>query len=349
MRLNRPLLAAATAAVAVMTLATACSSDDASPPDVTTGTVDRSTTTTTTTEPDAADRGTGGDEDDPLVGLWLAVPVGITDEEGTVYAKSRAGETLRSPLDDGLGGVYFLRCTDGEPNCAIEHSTSPDEVPAVLGEASNLLALGTSDAAPVLLTSWMDPTLTPSFETDVSGLVAQVIDLETGRVVSSLPQWFGWESGPFAADVENDVGVVCFGEGESCALNVLAGIAGAPAPIAGVDLSTVMSLALDPTGQRLTWVESLPMDGAVTLHTAMLTPSDLTARDITAIPLSEEGRPSPDDAVTDGAWVALRSGIDVTVHEVAGQQREGTLKVAPEVTEMALRTLGSGGSASSSL
>lgn len=334
----------------MMTLASACGTDDdASPSDVTTGTIDRSTSTTTTTQPEGTDPSTGGPgADDPLVGLWLALPVGITDEEGTVYAKSKAGETLRSPLDDGLGGVYYLRCVDDRPNCTIEHSISPDQVPAELGEASTLLAVGTSDSVPVLLTSWMDPSLTPSFEANVSGLVARVIDLETAKVVSTQP-WFGWESGPFAADVENDIAAVCFGEGESCSLSLLAGVGGTPVTVEGVDLATVMSLALDATGQHLTWVESTPMDGAVTLHTAVVSPTGPSATDVTTVPLSEEGQPSPDDAVTDGSWVALRTGVKVAVREVGGQERDGEIKVPPGVIEMALRTPGAGGSAQSSL
>lgn len=324
------------ATFAAVALIAGCGTDEAAePPSTTTGVVDRSTTT-------ARPPSTSGDDADDLPGLWLAGPAGITDEQGTSWAEPKTGESLRSPLDDGLGGVLYLRCLGDAPTCDVEHATSKDTVAAVIGEADSLLAVGTIDDRRVIISTWTDPTIVPSMEEDRSGLVARLIDLDDGTV-TALAGWFGWESGPFAADVEEGRYVVCFGEGESCSMTTSTGI-DAPAPLAGTDVATVMSVAVEADGTKVTWVEAEPMSGVVNAHTAEL-PSGVP----TTIQLRSEDAPTADDMVTDGEWVAIRTGTDVVFRDLAADPTVdvGTLTVVDGVSEMALRT--AGGSAGSSV
>ena len=191
---RRLLIVAVVGCVALLTAA--CGDDDASPSDTTTGVVDRSSTTTTTaptvtTEPSS----------EAPVGLWLSAPTGISTDDGDRFATPAAGETLRSPVDDGHGGVYYLRCTDASPSCAVEHVVERNGTPMKVGEADDLLALGTFQNSTVLLTSWTDPARVPSFEGDVSGLVARALDRggrlgrrrrsngSAGRAGRSPPTW----------------------------------------------------------------------------------------------------------------------------------------------------------------
>ncbi len=335
-------LAVAAIAVAVLLGSTACGSADeeAQPSDTTTGTIDRSTSTTTA--PPGSD---GSDpEADGLPGLWLATPAGITDETGDRYAVPGPDETLRSPIDDTRGGVFYLRCVKDQTTCRLEHATERNGTPTPLGEASDLLAFGVFHQRAVLVTSWTDPTRVPTPETDTGSLVGRLVDAETGQVAATAP-WYGWESGPFAIDVEADVIAACFGEGESCQLNLLAAPDAVPAPVPDTDLSTVTSLALDPTGKVLTWVESMPMSGnVVTAHVR-----DLAAGTVADTPLRTDADAAVDDSVTDGAWVALRSGEKVELRELAGEKQSGTRTVPASVTGMAIRPVGGGGGSNSSL
>jgi len=343
MRLNRRSSGAITALVATILVATVagCSSSDdtGSSSDTTTGTVGRSTTTTTT-EPVSPSTSAGTTSTTP--GLWLATPAGITDEKGTVWAKPKDGETLRAPLDDAMGGVVYLRCVGETPTCAIEDATVRDQVPLSLGPADGLLAVGTAHERRVLITSWTDPSIVPSFEENRSSLVARLVDMENGQV-TPLAGWFGWESGPFAADVENDQFAGCFGEGETCGF----GLATGPdqvAPVDGIEPATVTSLALDPEGKQLTWVEAAPMSGAVDVKSMTL-----PAGNPTSVQIQGDEAPAADDAVTDGSWVAIRVGTSVSFHHLTGDPGDTTLTVAGGVTEMAIRELGGGGGADSVL
>jgi hypothetical protein len=105
------------------------------------------------------------------------------------------------------------------------------------------------------------------------------------------------------------------------------------------DPTTVMSVSLDETGKHLTWVETEPMGGRVVLRSMDLpfgAPQDVELR-------PDDGAPV-DDAVTDGAWVAIRSGTKVELHQIGGDEKQGELNVADGVTQMALRPPGGGGS-----
>lgn len=341
---RRPLLLAALAAsaAATMVITSACSSDGTvESSETTTGIVDRSSTTLDTTTTTAPRSGGAGEE--ALVGLWLATPEGITDETGEVWAEPAVGETLRAPLDDGLGGVLYLRCPSNDASCVIEDARQPDQVPVELGEADSLIAVGESNGARVLLTSWRDQAVVPSFEQNTSGLVMRVIDLDSAEVLQVVPSWFGWESGPFAADVANGRWVACFGEGETCEIGSMPTPEAPLEPFAGVEYSTVMSLALDAEGSHVAWVETLPMSGAVNVWSM-----DLVGGVPSSTELRAESDTPSDDAVTDGVWVAVRVGTEVEVRELESGQ-EGTIDVASGVTEMAIRSSGSSGGAASAV
>lgn len=313
--------------VAVVMVVAACSADDdpSASPDTTTGTVPRDpTTTTTSTLPGEAD----------LPGLWLVTSTGLYDEEGERWSSLEVDQTLRNPVDDGAGGVYYLRCVDVAPNCAIEHVDSAGGTPAVLGEAQRLLALGTAGGAPLLLTSWQDPAVTPSFEGNVSGLVLRTVDVQSRETSSPVTPWFGWESGPFAADVENDLVAACVGEGETCELFTSDGLDGVRTPVPGVDFSTVMSLVLDAEGTQLTWLVSEPMAG--TLSARVL---DLESGEIADTPLRAETDDPADESVTDGTWAAVRVGSTVDLVDLV-EGTTGQREVPDDVSEMAIRSGG---------
>lgn len=339
------VIAALSALVAVSVLAS-CSSDDAASPSETTTGIAPQTTTTTTIDPGTTSVPSAGT--DELPGLWLATSGGITDETGDVWAKPRAGETLRSPLSDGVGGVVYLRCTGDTLPCVIEDQQLKGVSPLALGEADNLMAVGTYQNHRVLLTGWTDTTIVPSFEEDRSGLVARLVDMDT-KEVTPLNGWYGWESSPFAAAVENGRFAVCFGEGESCTLSTTENPDDLP-PVDGVDPATVLSLALDPTGVRLTWVETVPMSGEVIVGAL-----DLPGGTATTVDVQAANAPASDDAVTDGSWVAVRTGTQVALSQlattgpVALTGMSGTRTVPDGVSEMALREPAGGGGGASPL
>ncbi|MEI2652952.1 MAG: hypothetical protein V9G12_12555 [Microthrixaceae bacterium] len=191
---SRPatVVLAALAAVAAVSLLASCSSDDAISPSETTTGIAPETTTTTTIDPGSTSVPEARAE---LPGLWLATSGGIVDETGEVWAKPRPGETLRSPLSDGVGGVVYLRCTGDTLPRVVEDQQLKGVSPLALGEADNLMAIGTYQDHRVLLTGWTDTTIVPSFEEDRSGLVARLIDMDTQQV-TPLDGWYGWESGP---------------------------------------------------------------------------------------------------------------------------------------------------------
>ena len=344
---SRPatVVLAALAAVAAVSLLASCSSDDAISPSETTTGIAPETTTTTTIDPGSTSVPEAGAE---LPGLWLATSGGIVDETGEVWAKPRPGETLRSPLSDGVGGVVYLRCTGDTLPCVVEDQQLKGVSPLALGEADNLMAIGTYQDHRVLLTGWTDTTIVPSFEEDRSGLVARLIDMDTQQV-TPLDGWYGWESGPFAADVENGRFAVCFGEGESCTLSATDDPSDLP-PVPDVDAATVLSLALDATGARLTWVESVPMSGEVKVGTL-----DLPGGAATTVDIQPANAPASDDAVTDGVWVAVRVGRQVALSQLATTGPAaltgvtGTRTVPDGVTEMALREPAGGGGGNSPL
>lgn len=337
---RRPVVAAI-AAVFLTVVAAGCSSDDAgSPPSTTTGIADP-ITTTTAPAPDPGDSAPDGGAA-AMPGLWLAGPDGIADETGEVWARPRGGESLRSPLADGVGGVVYLRCTGDVRPCVVEDVPVRGMSPVALGEADTLYAVGTFQERPVLLTGWTDPSVVPSFEEDRSQLVARLIDLQTHEI-TPLPGWYGWESGPFAGDVERGTFVVCFGEGEVCQLSKGSDPAGLT-PVDGLDLATVMSLAIDVEATRVTWVQSTPMSGQVEIHVLSLADGTTTSTE-----LQPESAPAVDDIVTDGAWVATRTGTAVVLTELAATGPAGTtgvtgtVTVTEGVTEMSLRPTGGGG------
>ncbi len=317
----------------------ACSSNENTirPSDTTTGTIDRSTSTTSTVpRSESTEPGTTGD--DGIPGLWLATGSGIVDSDGQVWAEPKAGETLRNPIDDGVGGVAYLRCIADRVTCTIEDARTRGKVPAVLGEADTLLAAGSYQQRRVLLTSWTDPSLVPSFEANVSGLVARLVEMDSGQVTPMLG-WFGWETGPFSGDVESDRFATCLGEGEVCQAGTAIGMTPF-VPIVGREPATVTSLALDPGATRLTWIETEPMAGVVTAVVA-----DLATANVAATVLSSPTAEPADDAVTDGTCVAIRTGAEVEMVQLGPDGVRGTVEVPDDVAEMAIRTAGGGGAA----
>jgi len=333
--------------VATLALVAGCSDDsNASPSESTTGTLPRSTSTlpTTTTTTMLAPDGSDGPGSDSLAGLWLATAEGITDEDGTVYAKPDADETLREPVDDGFGGVFYSRCAGDAVTCSVEHVLRRGTEPQVIGDADRLFAVGTYQGRQVLITSWTDPSLVPSFEGNVSGLVARLLDTTNGDVLGPYA-WFGWESGPFAADVENDTFVACFGEGEACGFSKFADPALPSGEVAGTEFSTVMSLALDMEATKLTWLEMAPMTGSLHVHIADLGSGAPPATE----ELRTEDEAPADDAVTDGTWVAIRTGTTVEMRSLGENEAEGEREVPDDVTGMAIRSLGSAGSSNGML
>lgn len=335
-RISRRLLVLLTVTLMAALAATACGSGDdpLASPDTTTGTVPRNSTTTTTAVPE-------GTEDVP--GLWLVTSTGLVDETGERWAAVKVDESLRNPVDDTAGGVYYLRCVGEAANCAVEHVDRPDGTPVVIGEAQRLLGLGVLGGRAVLITSWLDEAVTPSPETDTSGLVARFVDVQSRETTTPAAPWYGWESGPFAADVENDLVAACFGEGESCELRTATGLDGEMTTVAGGDFSTVMSVALDADATRLTWLVSEPMAGTVTARVLELpsgTPVDTQLR------AAEED--PPDEVVTDGTWAAVRVGAVVTLTDLV-QATTGEREVPPDVTEMALRSAGGASSGGTSI
>ena len=331
------VLALAVAAVALL-LAGCGSDDDASPPSTTTGIATTEPTSPTTT-------GASDEPSDDLPGLWVVGPTGLADETGQVWATAAGGEVLRAPTSVATGGVAYLRCAGETPTCKLEVVATAGAAPQQLGDADDLLAAGTVDDRATLLVGATDPTIVPSFEENRSSKVARLVDVESGRT-TPVAGWFGWESGPFVAAFVPGHFAACFGEGETCELSTGTDPA-SMSPVAGAgDPSTVLSLALDDGGERMTWVTAVPMTGAVSVHLA-----DVSAGgEASSIEVRKRSTPPADDVVTDGGWVAVRSGAEVTLWqlstdgplELTGNQ--GTRKVPAETTEITLREPGGGGS-----
>lgn len=340
--------AAITCSVLVtLSLVAGCSGDDSAGDGTTTLPRDTIAPTTATPETTAP-----VDPQDQLPGLWLATSKGIVDDEDTVYAPAAADEQLRSPVDDGNGGVFYLRCAENSEMCAIEHVTTPEGKPEALGEATDLMALGTLAGKPVLLTGWKDPARTPDFTTNVSELVVRVIDAVTGDVVS-VHEWYGWESGPFAADVENDVFAACFGEGETCGLSILRDPDADGTPVEDAEIGHVMQLALSAQADRLTWLE-LTVDNTYTIHDRDLIAGRSASRPVEpfAAPTDPDDPPIAPDALgiatTDGEWVAVFNGTTVELTQLYGDQLAGIREVPDDPREIALQSSGGGGASAPS-
>ena len=283
---------------------------------------------------------------DELPGLWIATEHNVQDDAGVVVAEAQDdSEVFRSPLDDGAGGVIYLRCTDGsERACAIERVAAGTEDAVVLGSALRLFALGTWNERPVVVTGFVDPARTADFETDRSDLLVGLVDLETGDLAATA-SWYGWESGPFAIDVEAAMVAVCIGEGETCELGTATDPAQMPLALEGAaDGATVTSLALSADATVLTWVESEPMGGTVVAHHR-----DLLGTATESIELRSSDASSPQEAITDGYWAAVRVDEVVYFTELLGGVGTGSKMVPIDTREVALRAGGGASGAQSKL
>lgn len=349
-------------AVAVTVAATAaCGSDGpvTGSSDTTTGTVDRLSTTTAPDPSDPQDPGGsqapgpggadpgGADPGSEVPGLWLASPVGITDEQAAVYATPAPGESLRDPVDDGEGGVFYLRCTDPAPTCAIEHATAPDGTPTAIGTADDLLALGTREGRRVLVTSWTDVDRVPSAEQDAGSRVGRLVDVDDQRIEGPY-EWFGWERRPFVADVEEDRLVMCVGVAATCRFSRLTAPEAPPVPITGIAEGSVVSAVLDVEGVQLAWLERPGGSGGVVAHRR-----HLQGTEATEVTLREASDPPVDEAVTDGVWAALRTAGTVELWPLQADGPAGAeaveQAVPADVTQMAIKSTGGGGGGTSPL
>ena len=283
---------------------------------------------TTTESPDAGS----------LPGLWISLGTSINDERGTQYARARSGQRLIDPVDDGAGGVIYLRCVDQSPNCRIELVSEPGGPATDLGEAVRLLAVGTSAERRTLLVVWRDATVTPNSGADVSGLFGRAIDID-GAIVFATYNWYGSESGPVVGDVEQDQFVLCTGEGVTCVLSLRSGDGAAPVqPFVDVGSVAASSAALDSEGRIVTWVATDPGDGSTTVNVRTMATGATTSVELLAA-----GEARPTDTDTDGEWVALLVGERAQLRQIAGRTRRGQLVMPPGVLSIALRTPAGGG------
>jgi len=344
MRFRRPAprhVLAALAVAAFLPALAGCSDDEASPPPTTTGIAATDPTTTTAPAPTT----TEFDESQALPGLWVVGPTGIADESATQWVAAAPGETLRSPVSDGAGGLVYLRCVGDVVPCNLEDVEREGAEPSVVTTVDELFAVGTFREQRVAVVSRTDPSIVPSPTETRSPQSVELRDLDTGAV-TPVAGWIDATSAPAAIAVSGDQLVACFGQGESCTVETgtspeaMVPVPGPTAP------SAVTSLVLDPTeGRALTWLDTVPMTGKVVIHMfdiAAGTPAG-------ELVLSEESAPPPDDAVTDGTWVALRNGDKVVFSQVKfGATPEltgntGTRTVPAETTEIAIRAEGGGG------
>lgn len=331
------------AALAAVVLVAGCSDDSVrqqpvtTRPSTTVGSGDATTTTTSTpgtTTPSVGD----------VPGLWLITPAGVTTEDGLRFAEPAEGtdEMFRAPVDDGTGGVVFLRCSDGEvDDCAIEHVPSRGADPVALGLAVDLLGVGTWADRPVVVAvvaglpgggaAGVDGALTES---------AAIIDLETAAVVGTY-DWSATGPRAFAGDVEAGVITFCVGDGEHCTLAITSNPAVGLTAVAGEGAEgTITSATLSTDGNAVVWVELEPMSGSVTAHQRNLTNGQQVDE-----PLRTQDQAAPDDVVTDGLWSAVRVGETVYLKELFGQPGVGTRTVPTGTREIAIRVDGSAGAA----
>ena len=278
--------------------------------------------------------------EDPLPGLWLGLGSSINDEHGTQYAAAGRGENVRAPLDDGTGGVIYLRCFGDTLDCAIEHVTEPNGTATKLGVASDLLAVGRFKGHPALVTAWKDPSVEPDATADRSGQFGRIIDLDSGTAVATY-NWYGWESGPFVADVENDQFVLCNGAGGICDLTLRAGDgAAADQRFSGVPTAQVSSVALDADGKVATWVTT-DLDSGATVARVRQLASGAT----TSVTLLRPSEPAASTSATDGKWVALLVGDRIRLREIVGGTKRGQLVAPAGVLSISIRKPGKSGTA----
>ncbi|NLA34895.1 MAG: hypothetical protein GX868_04300, partial [Actinobacteria bacterium] len=192
-----------------------------------------------------------------LPGLWVATSAGIVDESGQRYASPAEGsnEVLRSLVDDGAGGVFYLRCPEGAASdCAVEHAHEPNGEPVELGRAEELLAVGTWGERPVLAVTAIEPTSEATSKPgDEAGgetgggdpatqapaqapprAVGHLLDPETGELVGTF-DWYDAQRGPIALDLAAGTIVACVGEGERCEIGSSSDPATLPNAIDGIE------------------------------------------------------------------------------------------------------------------
>lgn len=149
---------------------------------------DSATTTTTSTTSPASVATTAPPKVTEPPGLWLATATGVVDELGERFASPTpgTGEYFRSLVDDGAGGVFYLRCVEpdgalatpdelapnessttlapsepvdtGTGTCQIEHAVEPNGTPTLLGTAQELFGAGRWGDAAVIVAAIEDST-----------------------------------------------------------------------------------------------------------------------------------------------------------------------------------------------
>lgn len=271
-------------------------------------------------------------------GLWVVAESGVLDESGQRYAAPVEGseEVLRSIVDDGAGGVYYLRCPEPlATECAVEHAKEPNGEPRRLGTAVDLLAAGTRGERSVLAVAVIDPAREANQEADTGQTSGHLLDTTTGESIGTF-EWYGWDTGPTALDLAGDSIVACMGRGEYCDIGASNDPAVMPTAIEGIEPDlTVSSLVLDAAGSVLAWIQLEPMDGSVVaVHRDLATGREV--RD--ELRTSDEALPA--DAVTDGVWAAVRVGETVYLHELLDGTGAGTRTVPSTTSEIALRSSG---------
>ncbi|MEZ5321176.1 MAG: hypothetical protein R2698_03670 [Microthrixaceae bacterium] len=311
----------------------------------TTGTVKPTTTTSVPGAPAP---------DDTIPGLWLLTPAGLLDENLDAWATPGDGETLRDPVDDGRGGVVYVRCGKAS-GCGAEEAADPARQPRTLGLAEHVYAVGEyRGVRSMLVTGSGDDALAdPSTGEPIAGPAIAVV-----RVRERDP--IGGVSGTSGAGRDPPRCVrrgwqprrdrrVCGGERQLCDLPLEqhrrtvrplgrrtdgTGIAALERGRAdehhhAPEAAPIVSLAV-PDGGAVTWVTRTG-DGQVAVNRAGEPPMTFAGV-------------AGDDAVTDGKWLAVRKGDTVTMIDLANPEHRGTRKVPADTSRMAIREGGAGGS-----
>lgn len=270
--------------------------------------------------------------------------------------------TTSSPTAPGPGPTGPTADAGAAGSCTLEHVVSPGEAPhsmTIAGLDGILGAGSTADGGPAVAVTVTDPTRTPDFAQDRSNHVVEVVALDGGRSIARL-DWFGWESGPFAIDIERGRVATCFGEGPTCEPAATATIGGNAAPFGQAGSIDLLALAW----HQVAAPEGVPDDEpaadppsddqpdtarATAAMTAVAMPSEqgsndridclvLSGRnDPTIVPLRVRGATiDVNQVTTNGLFVAAR--FDDLVHRwrIDGTEAE-PVPVEPSIIELALK------------
>jgi hypothetical protein len=322
-----------------------------------------------TTEGSASPRSStsakGREEGSDLPLLWVVTPEGLFTESGDLVASAEAPEAIFSPLDDTMGGVVFLRCpAEGDPaagvpmaqgrtGCSLEHVAAIGEDPVVVFDESNsatevpqgLLAVGHLNGRTVFIASMEDLSIEPDFELNTSARFGRVFDVESGEVSRDFADWYGWESGPFGVDVENDLFAACFGEGDACELATFDENSEAGEIIDEADSPLMISLVLAEDATSVTWLQY----GGRDLDIIQSVQMDLTTKKTVTREIAVGSETNYDQISTDGTWVASLAPSEVRFVELGNTRNKGVREVPEDTAEVAIRTTGGSFSGASPL